>query len=429
MTSIQPQEHNMTHDLHGPNDNPPHLKVVPQERKRLHVSKDDDTQGEHAPAHDFAHPIATVLASKDDVESNIQYGVYMHDPLRDTQKQGSQPIFTRPDWSTAYDSMRGHARELINIHPDWSAPTELVKNDMFEVIDGAKKVRLRYDIALVQADASTLDGAPQQWQRRGMSSAAPSSSAPAPYGLHVHLYHPDREETEQHFIGGFTSFGTASHAMKASALAYLARHADVRLMERSIELVGASGRIAQRYTITDTPADFLKRPILPLPLPLPPTESLLVDEPAKKDAVQTISQPVSSSSPQDQDPLRTTDAELWCTCRGPDDGTLMLFCEDPACPVQWYHGRCLGIQSPPKADKWYCGTCKPAPTGTVAGRATRSRAVSVPKAGGGGGENQNDGSGEADGRTAAPAAKRRTVATKAPKKPAARIALKRIAKK
>jgi hypothetical protein len=52
-------------------------------------------------------------------------------------------------------------------------------------------------------------------------------------------------------------------------------------------------------------------------------------------------------------------AGLWCTCHAPDDGSLMICCENDECPVQWYHGACVGLKKEP-VGAWWCGTCVPA---------------------------------------------------------------------
>ncbi|KAI4933694.1 uncharacterized protein J4E92_003362 [Alternaria infectoria] len=52
------------------------------------------------------------------------------------------------------------------------------------------------------------------------------------------------------------------------------------------------------------------------------------------------------------------DKTLHCTCRGHDDGSLMIGCDNDACPIGWYHGRCIGISKAiPKNKEWYCAMC------------------------------------------------------------------------
>ncbi|KAI4702314.1 hypothetical protein J4E81_002677 [Alternaria sp. BMP 2799] len=56
-----------------------------------------------------------------------------------------------------------------------------------------------------------------------------------------------------------------------------------------------------------------------------------------------------------QEPVDTTSH---CTCGGLDDGSLMIGCDNDACPIGWYHGRCIGISKPiPKNKEWYCAMC------------------------------------------------------------------------
>ena len=48
--------------------------------------------------------------------------------------------------------------------------------------------------------------------------------------------------------------------------------------------------------------------------------------------------------------------KVYCTCRGPDDGSLMVQCDQ--CD-EWYHGRCVEITPDEAADlgKYYCSAC------------------------------------------------------------------------
>ena len=46
----------------------------------------------------------------------------------------------------------------------------------------------------------------------------------------------------------------------------------------------------------------------------------------------------------------------YCYCNGPDKGK-MIACDNPACPIEWFHVRCLGICYIPKGN-WYCPECE-----------------------------------------------------------------------
>lgn len=46
---------------------------------------------------------------------------------------------------------------------------------------------------------------------------------------------------------------------------------------------------------------------------------------------------------------------LHCICRGPSQGD-MIACDNPACPVQWYHYECVGLRTAPKG-RWFCPAC------------------------------------------------------------------------
>lgn len=52
------------------------------------------------------------------------------------------------------------------------------------------------------------------------------------------------------------------------------------------------------------------------------------------------------------------DSGPYCYCDGPDDGTKMLKCDGRDCPRVWFHYRCLGIDTEPEANEWYCDECE-----------------------------------------------------------------------
>ncbi|KAI5189271.1 hypothetical protein NECID01_0466 [Nematocida sp. AWRm77] len=44
-----------------------------------------------------------------------------------------------------------------------------------------------------------------------------------------------------------------------------------------------------------------------------------------------------------------------CTCKQPAKGE-MVVCDNPECPVEWYHAGCVGLKEMPKK-KWLCQVC------------------------------------------------------------------------
>jgi hypothetical protein len=52
------------------------------------------------------------------------------------------------------------------------------------------------------------------------------------------------------------------------------------------------------------------------------------------------------------------DPNPYCSCRLPDDGSLMICCDNEQCPIGWYHGRCINIRKAiPEEEEWYCEMC------------------------------------------------------------------------
>lgn len=47
---------------------------------------------------------------------------------------------------------------------------------------------------------------------------------------------------------------------------------------------------------------------------------------------------------------------LYCYCNMPDDGSMMVRCTKRACPVKWYHVKCIE-KNVNLRGKWYCRSC------------------------------------------------------------------------
>ena len=41
------------------------------------------------------------------------------------------------------------------------------------------------------------------------------------------------------------------------------------------------------------------------------------------------------------------DQPSYCYCRGPEEGT-MIACDNPDCPIEWFHTKCLRLHTLPK---------------------------------------------------------------------------------
>ncbi|TPX63219.1 hypothetical protein SpCBS45565_g06790 [Spizellomyces sp. 'palustris'] len=75
---------------------------------------------------------------------------------------------------------------------------------------------------------------------------------------------------------------------------------------------------------------------------------------------------LESSSSSDEDQI------LYCICRQISYGD-MVGCDNPSCPIEWFHYSCVGLVTPPKG-KWYCSTCLDAGFG----RAVPTSAATTP---------------------------------------------------
>lgn len=49
------------------------------------------------------------------------------------------------------------------------------------------------------------------------------------------------------------------------------------------------------------------------------------------------------------------DSGKWCYCQEPLGGA-MIGCDNPSCPIKWFHKSCLRMDSDPEG-RWICPTC------------------------------------------------------------------------
>lgn len=92
-----------------------------------------------------------------------------------------------------------------------------------------------------------------------------------------------------------------------------------------------------------------EKPSTPIPNPTP----VLTPSPAPKK--QPKARKRKKSGNQFAIVTETVAQEDCCPeCGKPDDGTLMVQCDDPSC-ARWFHGKCVGLIEEPKDDEsWYC---------------------------------------------------------------------------
>lgn len=46
----------------------------------------------------------------------------------------------------------------------------------------------------------------------------------------------------------------------------------------------------------------------------------------------------------------------YCICQQSLDNSPMVACDDPSCPIEWFHWKCVGVDSEPTG-KWFCSGC------------------------------------------------------------------------
>ncbi|KAH7398902.1 hypothetical protein DE146DRAFT_613855 [Phaeosphaeria sp. MPI-PUGE-AT-0046c] len=330
-----------------------------------------------------------------------QYGIFQHNDLLDTTGADAELIHTAPNFTAAHTRLLAHASSLISSNAAWGATSTRTLHNTFEVLGYDNDIRARFDIDTVR---STANG---DWARERMWLATHYADRPHEhYGMYVETNCADAAHRNQFIVGGFESLGEASSAMKISAQGYLAANLGARLLERSVEIMDAEGVVVQRYLIAKgrqidgkfvSEEEWVKKEIALrggdeeflaalardeakskgiLRLPTPDSGTGVVEETSNPRVTEVAStpvpvqeqaqhQPAPEVKPQQQPAQeieqQRTPAQEWCTCRQPDLGELMIGCDNDGCPVQWYHGHCLGLEQAPEGD-WLCPACAPEDT-------------------------------------------------------------------
>lgn len=65
---------------------------------------------------------------------------------------------------------------------------------------------------------------------------------------------------------------------------------------------------------------------------------------------------VQTDTPTSVDAIEESETEIWCVCRGEDDGRKMIMCESNQCLIKWFHFDCMRLKTEPKND-WFCANC------------------------------------------------------------------------
>ncbi|KAH9875216.1 hypothetical protein J1614_004707 [Plenodomus biglobosus] len=325
------------------------------------------------------------------------YGVYQHNLLGGSDQDDAKLIATSANRDDAHDSMRNHAVQLINENPRWGATKEHSMHNIYEITDSNHRTQLRYDISPIVSIGSD-DNGDSMWQRDAVLTTAPKH-----YGIYFSL-HPKGDknvETKEQFLGGYTCLAQATYAMIMSARAFMTRHSDSTVQDRSLELLDRTGRPAQSYWIeegrlvhgifvredkweallhqrdqgTYVPclAKRKRHYVLRMPTPEPPAETTVSEEtidaepdaehahptPPPEVAGQVVAAAEYEHEDKDDDDDDDDPTKQWCKCRHPDDGSLMICCaNENKCPVKWYHAHCLAIHAAPET--WLCPACNPA---------------------------------------------------------------------
>jgi hypothetical protein len=374
--------------------------MTPTKRKLSTMAgHDDDHKAEDSIVSKIDNPIPNTPLS---VPCALkQVGVYMQTIVASDEAHTTEPphlVSVAKDLNTAHADMLAHSGEQIGKNPQWGAARHIPRNGTWDLVDAKDVVHLRYRLEAIRSTDLDTTGNPVDWLRETeWLQNHYADRPPVHHGLYLDMNCTSDKGGKKVFLGGYNCLGEANNAMKTSARAYLKEHSGVRLFERGLELVGDDGHVRQRYMIKDgrwedgrfvgeqewVRREMERRESLSLrnegteicraegkfcvvPLDTPEAAPAII-----KDEVPDVrgtpqpevqSPPDESQTPNPQPVVEvpTQAAELFCTCRRPDDGSLMLFCDNQNCAIGWYHGRCVDVEKEPADDvEWFCPACLP----------------------------------------------------------------------
>jgi hypothetical protein len=390
--------------------------LTPMEIKLSTIAgHDDDHEAGDSIVPKIDSPISSSHLSV--ARASKQVGIYMQTIVASDQAHTAEPLHlvsVATDFNTAHADMLAHAGEQIGKNLQWGAARHIPRSGTWDIVDGKDVVHLRYRLEAVRSTDRDKTGNPVDWVRETeWLQNHYADRPPVHHGLYLDMNCNSDKEAKEVFLGGYSCVGEANSAMKTTARAYLREHSGVRLFERSLELVGGDGQVRQRYVIKDgrwedggfvKEEEWIKKEVqIREGLSLPPSPTSICRAKGKfsimpldaqtpepdvtQDEARVTPQPDLRScpgQPQIADPnpeveAPAQDAKVWCTCRRPDDGTLMLCCENDNCNIQWYHGRCVGVKKEPADDvEWFCPACVPG----ASGRVSKKRGAKKDKRGG-----------------------------------------------
>lgn len=101
-----------------------------------------------------------------------------------------------------------------------------------------------------------------------------------------------------------------------------------------------------------------KRPPPELPVKLARTPELKTPKHTPTPPPKPSTNELADEPPQERPPVVGMSQDDLCPeCQLPDDGTLMIQCDDPFC-ARWFHGKCVSVLEEPKDDEsWFCKVC------------------------------------------------------------------------
>ncbi|KAH3945478.1 hypothetical protein HBI56_074750 [Parastagonospora nodorum] len=359
-----------------------------------------------------------------DTPNSRPFGIYLHTDLSDPTGSNATLAVQAPDFSSAYVALLQHAGAQIGDRPDWGATRQGTNNHVYEVSTWDRAVVMRYSIELLREDEPDGPSLRQPRQHYGMFVELSDRKE---------TFYVSGAETlgeACHAMKMSAAAYIAQHAgvkLMEKNVELLDEKGVVRQRYEVLKGRNINGRFVKEddwingHGEGEVPGVVRedKTPILraapppakktprahpkhaPKATPLPAARVILNPPRAARARTPNIAADIAPSAPSTPAPPRRgtrmctpnfvldleqaapppqlpgtpapqvqpATAELWCICRAPNDGRLLVACDNDACETEWYHPACLGLTQAPEG-KWLCPMCAPRRGGKRRGTGT-----------------------------------------------------------
>jgi hypothetical protein len=199
-----------------------------------------------ATVYKIPQPAASAIPS-----SVKHFGVFLHNDPQDINDADAVLVETAPDFNSAYQQMREHAADEASQRPDWGLTNVKTSPKTYDILGHDGEVRISYEIATICPSGLDVDGDFTWMREPDWRAGEDFDRPPEHFGMYIDLDIQGKKPAKHFLVGGFSTLGEATDAMKRSVHSYLADDAGAHLYERTIDVVGPKGDTRQRYQVVN----------------------------------------------------------------------------------------------------------------------------------------------------------------------------------